>query len=167
DVNRDQRFGFIDHDIAAALKVDLTREGILELARDAKPIEDRLRIAVEFDLIGGAFGDFGDHFAHAVASFLAFHHNALDVFGEEVAHRALDKLRFLKHARSHLLGLDAVLDLTPFLKKQGEVPHEVTLLLPFPDRSHNDPHTIRDIEFTEDLLEALTLHRILDFARDT
>ena len=63
DVDGDERLGFVDDDVAAALEVDLAGKGAFELARDVEAIEDRLGIAVEFDLGDGALGNAPDHLA--------------------------------------------------------------------------------------------------------
>ena len=144
DVNSHQGFGFVHHEVAAALQVDLARERILQLARDVETVEDRLGVAVELDLVGGTLGDLGNHLPHPVVGFRTIHHDAFNIFGQEVAHGALDQIRFLEDATSQGPGLDAFLDLVPFFKEQRQVAHEVTLLLPLAHGAHDNPHAIGD-----------------------
>ena len=54
----------------------------------------------------------------------------------------------------------------PFLEQQGEVAHEVTLLLAFAGGAHDDAHAVGDGEFAQDLLQALAFLLVLDLARD-
>src|SRR5207249_4560180 len=98
DVDGDEGLSLIHDDIAAALEMNLAREGILQLPGDIEPIENWLRLGVELHLVGRALGDFCNHRAHTVKSLGAVHDNALNVFGEEVAHGALDEVWFLKNA---------------------------------------------------------------------
>jgi len=51
DVDRNESFRFIDDDVTATLEMDLTGEGVLQLARYTEAIEDRLRVSVKFDFI--------------------------------------------------------------------------------------------------------------------
>ena len=60
DVDRNESFGFINDDVAAALEMDLSAEGGFQLPGDAEAIEDGLMIAVELDLVGRTPGDLGD-----------------------------------------------------------------------------------------------------------
>src|SRR5581483_10376500 len=166
DVDGDERLGFVDDDVAAALQVDGAGEGVLQLAADVEAIEDRLRIGVKLYLARGRLRNSRDHVAHAVVGSLVVHDDAFDVLGEKVAHRALDEIGFLEDAGGRGLGLDAVLNLLPFLEQQREVAHEVADLLAFADGAHDHAHAVGNGEAAENLFETLTFLRILDLARD-
>jgi len=163
-IDRHERFRFVHDDVAAALEVHLAGEGVFELARDAEPVEDRLRLAIHLDFVGGPARYAGDHVPHPVVRGLAVHHDAFDVLRQKVAHGALDQVRFLEHAGGGGLFLDAFLDVVPFLEQQRQVPDEVSLLLSFANGAHNHAHPVRDGQFAQDFLEALALLLILDLA---
>ena len=46
-VDRDERLGFIDHDVAAALQPDLAMERVVDLLLNAERLEDRRRAVVD------------------------------------------------------------------------------------------------------------------------
>ena len=86
-VNSDERLGFINHDVAAALEMDLAEKAFsncLEMLKRSKigwasesfTLRALRREILEIIVV------------HAVAGFLAVHDDAFDVFGEEVAHGA-------------------------------------------------------------------------------
>ena len=54
----------------------------------------------------------------------------------------------------------------PFLEQQGQVAHEVALLLAFARGAHDDAHAVGDGQFAQDLLEALAFLLVFDLARD-
>ena len=149
-----QRFGFIHDDVTAALEMDLAREGVLQLARDVEAIEDRLRFGVELHLLGGAFGDLGNHFAHALVGFLAVHDDAFDVFREEIADGAFDQVGLLENAGGRRLGFDAILDQLPFFEQQREVANEIAHLLAFANGAHDDAHAIGNGELAQNLFSS-------------
>jgi hypothetical protein len=95
------------------------------------------------------------------------HHDPLNVFGEEVTHGALNQVWLLEHTRGHGLRLDAFLHAIPLFEQQGEVAHEVTLLLAFTDRTHDDAHAVWNVEFTQNLLQAQAFLRILNLPGNT
>ena len=96
--------------------------------------------------------------------FLVVHDNAFDIFGEKIAHGAFNQIRFLKHAGRHRLLLDALLNRVPFLDEKCEVAHEVTQLLTFARRPHDDAHAIGNMEVAENFLEALAFLGIFNLA---
>ena len=107
-----------------------------------------------------------DHVAHPVVGFAAVDHDAFDVFGEEVAHGALDQVGFLEDARRRRLLLDSFLNCLPFLEQQREVAHEITRLLAFADGADDDAHAFRNRQLAQNFFQALAFFLILDLARD-
>ncbi len=88
------------------------------------------------------------------------------MFGEEIAHGALDEVGFLKHATGGGLRAHAFLDLAPLLQQQVEVAHEVTGPLTLTHGAQNDAGSLRQIEPGEDVAQALAFLGRLDLARD-
>src|SRR5437867_1592126 len=166
DVDGHERLGFVDDDIAAALEMDLAGKGALQLAGNVEAIEDGLGIGVEFDLGHGAFGDAADHVADAIVMSWAVDDDAFDILGKKIPHGAFDEVGLLEDAGGQVLAADFLLNLFPFVDQEGEVAHEVTLLLAFADGADNDAHAFGNIEFTQDFLEAMAFLVIVDFPRD-
>ena len=89
-----------------------------------------------------------------------------NVFGEEVAHGALDEIGFFEDATGGRAGLHPFLDLLPLIEQQCQVAHKVAQLLALADGPHDDAHAFGDQEAAEDFLEPLPFLRILNLARD-
>src|ERR1017187_6266823 len=164
DVNRHERLGFINDDVAAALQMHLAGEGVLQLLADAKAVEDRLRLAVKHDLLGGARGNLRDHLAHPFARLGRVHDDALDILGEKIAHGAFDQIGFLKNTGGHRLLLDFLGNFVPFFEQQREIAHEITKLLAFAGGAHDHTHAVGNVQFAQDVLEALALLGIFNLA---
>ena len=94
-VDRDQRFGLVEHDVAAGAQLHDRREHRVELALDRVAREDRLRIAIGLHVLRMARHEH----AHEVLGFLvrrfARDDDFVDVLVVEVADRALDQRAFL------------------------------------------------------------------------
>ena len=118
DIDGHQRFGFIHHEVAAALEVNLAGEGVLELAGDIEAVENGLGLFVELDLVCGALGlDLQHHLPHAFIGLGVVDDDTFHIFGQEVAHGAFDEVGFLEDASGGRLGLDTFLDLRPLLEQ--------------------------------------------------
>ena len=165
-VNRHQRLRFVNDDVAAALQMHLAREGVLQLLADVEPVKNRLRIGVELHLVGRALGNFGDHVAHPVMRLLIVHDNAFDVFGQKVAHGALNQIRLLENARRRRLVLHALLHAAPLFEQQREVADEITFLLVFAGGAHDDAHAIGNRQFAQDFFQPLAFLLVFNFARN-
>src|SRR2546430_10167541 len=138
-------------DVASALQMHLAREGAFQLSSDVEAIKDRLRIHVELDLGNRTLGDAPDHFADAIVLPRAVDDNALDIFGEEIAHRAFNQVRLLENAAGERLFVDFFLNLFPFVDQQREVADEVTFLLAFAHGANDDAHAFGNVEFPQDI----------------
>ncbi len=64
------------------------------------------------------------------------------------------------------LGLDLLLDFVPLLQEQGQVQDEIALLLAFAGGAHDHAHALGDVDFAQDLLQALAFLRVFDLARN-
>ena len=116
-VDSDEGLGLVHNDVPPALEVDHAAEGALQLPADVETIENGLMIVIEFDLVGGALGDFANHVAHSLIRLLGIDHDSFHVFGEEITHRPFDQVRFLEDARWGRLVFNSVLDVLPFLQQ--------------------------------------------------
>ena len=167
DIDRHQGFGFVDDDVAAALQMDLAGKGAFQLPGDVESIEDGMRIGVMFDLGDRAPGNFARSSREPFVSGQRVDHDAFDVFGQKVADGAADQVRFFKDAGRQRLFADALLNFLPLFEEQSQVSDEVSRLLAFARRSHDDSHAFGDRQAAEDLFQALAFFLVLDFARDS
>ena len=96
DVDRDQRLGLVDHDIAARAQLHDRRVDRVDLALDLKAVNSGdLRVAIGLDPLGVArHQHLHERFRGAVA-LVAFDQHLVDVACVEVADRALDQVAFL------------------------------------------------------------------------
>ena len=95
DVDRDQRLGRVDDEIAAGFQRHVVREHRVELRLDAELGEERLRIAVGLDDLGMARHEHAHEVLGLAVAVLAGHHDLVDVLVVEVADGALDQRAFL------------------------------------------------------------------------
>ncbi|OIQ76201.1 hypothetical protein GALL_421230 [mine drainage metagenome] len=166
DVDRNQRLGLVDHDVATGPQLHGRREHRVELALDAHAREQRLAVAI---LPDRAHIRRHQHF-HEVARFLitgfAGDQNLVDFLVVEIAQRSLDQRAFL-------------VDEGRRLRLQGHVAHgfphadqilEVALDLWFGARSacgaQNDTHALGHIEVLHNFLQPRAILRRGDFAAD-
>ena len=119
-------------------------------------------IVIEFDLVGGALGDFANHVAHSLIRLLGIDHDSFHVFGEEITHRPFDQVRFLEDARWGRLVFDSVLDVFPFLQQQRQIAHEITRLLPGANGPNDDFHPFRNGEAAQNGFQPLPFFLVLD-----
>ena len=117
-VDRDQRFGFVDHDIAAALQPDLAVKGVVDLLLDSEGLEDRRRPIVKLDAVARAPGNLAHHLVHALDRRAIVADDFVDFVGQEIADRPVDQIRFFENAAGRLLFLDRLFDPRPLLEQE-------------------------------------------------
>ena len=64
--------------------------------------------------------------AHPLVGRRAIDHDAGDVLGQKIAHRAFDQVRFLENAAGGRLGFNLLLDFVPLFQEHGQVQDEIT-----------------------------------------
>ena len=90
----------------------------------------------------------------------------VDLVGQKVADRPLDKVGLAENAyRRRLLG-HLLLDRAPLLDQKAKVAHEVSRPLILAGRADDYAHTFRHIELAQDLAEAIPFLGVFDLARD-
>ncbi len=92
DVDRDQRLGRVDHDIAAGAQLDDRIVHRAELVLRAVALEQRHRIGIGLHLLGMAGHQQFHEVARGLVAFLALDHDFLDILVVDVADRALDQV---------------------------------------------------------------------------
>src|SRR3984957_2390745 len=166
DVDRDQRLGLVDHDVAAGAQLHRRREHRVELALHPHPREQRLAVAV---LLHRAHIR-GHQHLHEIAGFLiagfAGDQDLVDFLVVEIAQRPLDQRAFL-------------VDQGGCLRLQGHVAHG----FPHPDQifevaldfglgargaggAQDDAHALGDVEIRHHILEPRAILRGGDLAAD-
>ena len=98
-VHCDERFGFVDHDVAAAWQPDLAMKGVVDLFLDAEGFENRRRAVIKLDPAFGASGNLADHIHHTFDRGVIVTDHFVDFIGQKIAHRPLDQIRLLEDAR--------------------------------------------------------------------
>ena len=162
DVDRDERLGFVDDDLAAGRQGHLALAGLLDLALDVEPLEDRDAVLVERDLAGAALGNLGDQFLSALVVVLAVDQHAVDFLGEKITDGALDEIGFLIKTGRRTLVFHLGHDLLPSLEEDVQVADEIAGLLAFPGGAHDDAHAFRQRQFVDQRFQPLAFERILD-----
>ena len=115
DINRDERFGLVDADVAAAFQPDLPAERVLDLFLDVELCENRRRLGVKLASATRQPADLANHVADLFVARLTVNKDAVNFLGEEVAHGAFEEARFLEYARRHRAFLDFLFNIAPGL----------------------------------------------------
>src|SRR5262249_46017694 len=164
DVDRHQRLGMVDADVAALLEPHLALEGLLDLRLDAVRVEDRLALLVELDALAqvGRHGlqvrlDLGERI-------LVVDHDLLDVVREGGADPSRGQLQLAMDERRRARAGGLAVDLLPDLGEVLHVGGEVVLGLPLAHRAGDDADPL-GLQVGDDRLDALTLGAVLDAAR--
>ena len=143
DINRDERFGFVDTNVATALEPDLPAEGVFDLFFNVEPREDRRRLGVELAPAAREPADLTDHFTDFFVSRFLIDKDPVNLLSQKIAHGALDEIRLLKHTRWRRVFLDFLFNLAPSLQQDFEVADEVAFFLLLAHGANDDAHAFR------------------------
>ena len=153
DVDRNQRLGLVDHDVAARAQLGDRRVNRVDLALDLETVEQPdLRVAIGLDALGMARHQRAHERLGDAVALLALDQHLIEVAGVKVADRPLDQIAFLIDQR-----------------RRGRFERQITNLVPQPQQvfvialdlglrplgsggADDDPHAFRDVEVFEDLL---------------
>ena len=167
DVDRGQRLGLVDDNLAAARERDAAREQLLDLALDVVALEDGDGVLVERDARAGARRDVDHRLLDGGEVGGVVDQDAVDLLGEEVAHGALDQPGLLVKQHGAVRGrVDLLDDGLPAAQQHVQVADEPARLLALARRADDHAHPLGDGEVAQDVLEALALARVLDLAGD-
>ena len=166
DVDRDQRLGGLDHDMATGLEPDLAAEGAVDLLLDAAVVEQRLLALVELQPIEQVGSD-----ALHVALDLAMnggriHRQRVELVAEQVADDAADQLRLATHDPGLGGSLRGPLDLEPASTQARELAREPLLGRLLAHRAHDHPAGIRRDHLAGERAKSRPLFAVLDLAAD-
>ena len=89
-VDRDQSFGFVNHDIAAAFEPDLTMKGVVDLSLYAERLEDGRRPIVIMQTIARTTRNIADKSTHPLDGIAIVANDFVNFLRQKIAHRSLD-----------------------------------------------------------------------------
>ena len=166
DVDRDQRLGLIDHEIAARTQLRDGRMDRVDLALDLNAVEQPdLRVAVWLHPLGMARHQRAHERLRGAVAFFALDQHLVQVARVKIADRALDKIAFLVDQRRRRRAQRHVADLVP----QPQQIFVIALDLGFrafgAGGADDDPHAFGDVEFFEDVLQPAPVGNAGDLAR--
>ncbi len=166
DVDRDQRLGLVDDDVAAGLQRHLGREHRVELRLDAVAREERLRVAVGLHGLGMARHEHAHEVLGLAIAVLAGDEDLVDVLVVEVADRALDQRAFLVDEGRRGRVQRQLAHGLPQAQQIFEVALDLGLGARGAGGAQDDAHALRHFEILGDLLQALAVGGVGDLARD-
>ena len=153
DVDRDQRLGLVEHDVAAGAQLHDRREHGVELALDAVAGEDRLRVVVGLHVLGMARHEHAHEFLGFLVGVLAGDQDLVDVLVVEVADRALDQRAFLVDQRRRGRFQREVAHRLPQPQQIFEVALDLGLGAARAGGAQDHAHALRHFEFLRDVLQ--------------
>ena len=166
DVDRNQRFGLVDHDVAAGAQLHGRREHRIELALDPHPREQRLAVAILPDRPHVR----GHQHLHEVAGFLiagfAGDLDFVDFLVVEVAQRPLDQRSLLIDEGRRLRLQGHVADGFPHPDQIFEVALDFRLGARGAGGAQDDAHALGHVEILHHFLEPRAVLRRGDLAAD-
>ena len=165
DVDRDQSLRLVDNNISAALQPDLAVEGRVDLSLNTKAIEDRLRTRVVLDALLRPRRNLTDELLNPLPRPDVIDDHGVDLIGKEITHRPLDEVRLLEKADRRLQFFNAALDVLPLLHKDAQVTDEVSCALALADGSHDDAHSLGNVEFAQNLAKPVSFLGIVNLPR--
>src|SRR5262249_12590372 len=165
-VDRNQRFGFINHDVAAALQPNLSMECIVDLLLHSERFKNRRGAVVIFDPVFRAARNLTDHFHHPIDRLAIVADHFVDFVSQEIAHGSLHQIGLFENPRGRREASDLLLNTRPLVEKVAEVTHEIPCALAFAHSPNDYSDSVWDIEIAQNLAEPGSLLRIFDLARD-
>src|SRR5512141_1567824 len=164
-VDRDERFGLVDDDVAAGLQPDLRLVRVLDLGLDAVLLEERRGLAEELDLRVEDGLHLVEELDDALVLFVVVHPERRKVRAEDVPRGPEREVEVAVEERRRPRALALLADLLPELREVAAVGRELLRGAPFARRAHDVPAGTL-LEVHEDVLEAVSLVRVLDAPRD-
>ena len=166
DVDRDQRLGLVDHDVAAGAKLHHRLEHGVELALDAEAGEDRQRVGVALHVLRMARHEHAHEVLGVVVALLARDDDFVDVLVVEVADRALHQRAFLVDEGRRGRFQREVAHRLPQPQQILEVALHLGLGARGAGGAQDHAHALRHFELLRDLLELAAVLRGGDLAAD-
>ena len=164
-VNGNQRFGFINHEITAALQMHFTTESLFHLRFHAIVVKNRQMALVQLNHTARTTRNASCHFTNAIKGFSIINNDAINVFRQPIAHHAFHQIGFGIDASRRVKRLNIALQLSPNIEDITQIATESTLIRTRTHRAHNDAHARRQRQTIQNLLETQPFLRICNLAR--
>ena len=166
DVDRDERLGRVDDQVAAALQLHdrVVHRAQLILRAIALEQGDRVGIGLHPPGVAG-HQELHELLRRAVAGF-ALDHDFLDLAVVDVADRPLDQVAVRMDQRGGAGGKRLLADLVPQAREIVEVALDLGLGALEAGRADDQPHRARQLEIADDLLQPLAIAGAGNLARD-
>src|ERR1043165_2490327 len=167
DVDRHQRLGLVDDDVAARLQPYLRAQRLGDLRLDAELVEDRLLAAIEADARDEVRLDLIEELHDALVLIDGVDPHGLELGREGVAEGAQDEVGVGMDRRRRRDFLRLAPDLLPQIGEVFEVGAELLFVAPFARGAHDEAAGAGGADGLEHVLEAQPLVLALDAPRDT
>ena len=165
-VDRHQRLGHANHDVAARLELHHRVKHVGKVAFDLVAREERHRIGVMLHVLGmGRHDHFHEVLGMPVAQ-VALDQHLVDIAIVEVADRTVDQVAFLVDRRRRDRFQRQVADLFPLALQVFVVALDLGLGALGACGPHDQPRALRHVKRHGDFLELLAIDRIGDLAAD-
>ena len=165
-VDRHQRFGLVDDQIAAGFQRHMIGEHGVELGLDPGLGEDRRGLAVELHILGMARHEHAHEVLGLAVGVLARDHDLLDVAAVKIADGALDERAFLIDEGRRRGTQRQFAHALPEPQQIFEIALDLGLGARRAGRAQDDAHALRHFEVVHDLLETLAVGAVGDLAGD-
>ena len=168
DVDRHQRLGLVDHQVAARLQPHLAAQRLVDLRLDAVLLEDRVVLGIELHPRDQVRHDPLDQRQHAAVLLLVVEADRAVIVGQQVAQQLGDEALLLEQHRRRTARLHPAADLGPDLVEVGEVADDVFLRSAGGGGADDDAagEAVLLAELLDDAAQAGPLVARFDLARD-
>ena len=165
-VDRDQRLGRVDHDVAAGLQLNRGAVDRVELRLNLITVHQRHDVAILLHLLGVA----GHQHLHEglgdAVAFVALDQHFVDVAGVEVADRALDQVALGMDHRGRGRFQRQFADVVPESDQIFIVASDFGLAALHARSAHDDRHALGNPKLVEHSLQSLAIDDAADLAAD-
>ena len=166
-VDRNQRFGHADHDIAARFQLNRRVEHAAKVAFHLIAGEQRGRVGIADHLTGMAGHDHPHEGFGGAISCLTLDQHFLDLFGVKIADRAFDEVTLFIDRRGRDGFQRQLADLFPQAHQIFVVALNLGLGALGPRRADDQASTFRNLDLARDFFQLLTVCGLGDLAADT
>ncbi len=166
DVDRNQGFRFLHHDLATGRQKHSTHEGLFDLTFHVETFEDRYFLVEKGNLGFGLGRNPLDRLDQPVVIVLLVDLHPIDFVGEKIPCSQSDQIRFLVKEGRTLLGIHLRLDFIPFLQEYVQIPVKKLFRLFLANRPDDYAHAFAQREVADDAFQPGPLRLVFNLTRD-
>ena len=145
-VNRDQRFGLVDHHVTAGTQLHHGRMHRIQLLVHVMAREKRRSIAVQAHLIRVGWHQHAHEFARLLEGAIAFHHHLINIAAINIADGPLDQIRFFVNQRGRGGSQRPFADIVPKTQQVFAITLNFRLWPLRAGCAHNQRHALRQLQ---------------------